>query len=289
MNALERTSALLRMGHYSPMTIRNYLAELRWLFCYYPDTRPSQITREMTIDYLIYLVNTQGCSRTKTKMAAQAFSCFFRHVLNKPYQVPSVLFPARSSKLPAVMNPAQVKAVIDAIQNVKHRTLLSLLYSTGLRLSEIARLKIADIDSKTMRIKVVSGKGKKDRFTLLSQQMLLELRAYYIHYRPELYLFNGSMKGSKYSERTIQRIVELSLAKAGLQDKHFTVHTLRHSFATHLLDNGADLLTIKALLGHTNLTQTIKYLHLSNEHIKDVVNPYDVLPEPTTVIIRKIF
>lgn len=217
-------------------------------------------------------------------MAAQAFSCFFRHVLNKPYQVPSIMYPAHSAKLPAVMKPHEVKAVIDAVQNVKHRTLLSLLYSTGMRLREIASLKIEAIDSKDMRIKVVSGKGKKDRFTLLSSQMLLELRAYYIQYRPEVYLFNGSRKGSKYSERTIQRIVELSLAKAGLADKNFTVHTIRHSFATHLLDNGADLLTIKSLLGHANIGQTMQYLHLSTEHIKDVVNPFDVLPD--TIIVN---
>lgn len=279
---------MLRLGEYSEMTIRNYLAELRWLFCYFPDTRPSQITREMTIDYLLYLVKTQGCSRVKTKMAAQAFGCFFRHVLNKPYQTPSILFPARSAKLPVVMKPEEVKAVIDAVQNVKHRTLLSLLYSTGMRLREIAALKIADIDSKAMRIKVVCGKGKKDRFTLLSQQMLLELRAYYIQYRPEEYLFNGAGKGRKYSERTIQRIVELSLAKAGLRDKNYSVHTIRHSFATHLLDNGADLPTIKALLGHASITQTMQYLHLSTEHIKEVVNPFDVLPDNPIVFPKHL-
>ena len=270
------------------MTIRNYLSELRWLFGYYPDTRPSEITREMTIDYLIYLTKTQGCSRVKTKMAAQAFSCFFRHVLNKPYQTPSILFPARSAKLPAVMKPEEVKAMIDAVKNIKHRTMLSLFYSTGMRLREIAYLKIEDIDSKAMRIKVVAGKGKKDRFTLLSSQMLLELRAYYVLYRPEVYLFNGYRKGGKYSERTIQRIVELSFAKAGLENKHYSVHTIRHSFATHLLDNGADLPTIKALLGHANITQTMQYLHLSAEHIKDVVNPFDVLQD-TPIILRNPF
>jgi len=274
---------MLRLGEYSELTIRNYLAELRWLFCYYPDTRPSQITREMTVDYLLYLVKTQGCSRVKTKMAAQAFSCFFRHVLNKPYQTPSILFPARSAKLPSVMKPEEVKAVIDAVQNVKHRTLLSLLYSTGMRLREIAHLKIADIDSKAMRIKVVSGKGNKDRFTLLSAPMLLELRAYYVQYRPEIYLFNGAGKGRKYGERTIQTIMTQALAKAGLTDKQYSVHTIRHSFATHLLDHGADLPTIKSLLGHANITQTMQYLHLSTEHIKEVVNPFDVLPDTAIV------
>jgi site-specific recombinase XerD len=180
------------------------------------------------------------------------------------------------------MSPEQVKSVIDAITNVKHRTLVSLLYSTGMRLGEIASLKIADIDSKGMRIKVVSGKGKKDRFTLLSAGMLLELRAYWAQYRPEVYLFNGAGKGRKYGERTIQRIVELSIARAGLEGKHFSVHTFRHSFATHLLNNGTDLLTIKALLGHANIAQTMQYLHLSEKHIRDVINPYDILDDIIT-------
>jgi integrase/recombinase XerD len=277
VNALERTSDFLKLGDYSPLTIRSYLSELRWLFCYYPDTRPSQITREMTIEYLMYLVKTQGCSRVKCKMAAQSFSFFFRQVLNKPYQIPGVLFPARSAKLPAVMHPDEVKTVINLVQNVKHRTLISLLYSTGMRLREMAALKIEDIDSRNMRIKVVSGKGKKDRYTLLSQQMLLELRAYYIQYKPVVYLFNGQGKSGRYSERNIQKVFENALIKAGLDNKAYSIHTIRHSFATHLLDNGADLLTIKTLMGHANVSQTMQYLHLSTEHTRDVVNPFDVL------------
>ncbi len=221
-------------------------------------------------------------------MAAQAFSCFYRHVLNRPYQTPSILFPARIAKLPAVMKPEEVKAIIDAVSNVKHRTLLSLLYSTGMRLGEIASLKIEDIDSKAMRIKVVAGKGKKDRFTLLSTQMLLDLRAYYVQYRPEVYLFNGFGKGKKYSNRSIEHIMKMALVKAGLENKQYTVHTIRHSFATHLLDNGADLPTIKTLMGHSSITQTMQYLHLSTEQMKDVINPYDVLNE-APIIIRNPF
>jgi site-specific recombinase XerD len=156
-----------------------------------------------------------------------------------------------------------------------------------MRLREISHLKIADIDSKAMRIKIVSGKGKKDRFTLLSAHMLLELRAYYVQYRPEIYLFNGAGKGKKYSERTIQTIMSQSLAKAGLADKQYTVHTIRHSFATHLLDHGADLPTLQSLLGHVNITQTMQYLHLSTEHVKEVVNPFDVLTGAVIVTPKK--
>ncbi len=153
-----------------------------------------------------------------------------------------------------------------------------LLYSTGMRLSEIASLKITDIDSGNMRIKVVQGKGAKDRYTILSEQVLLELRAYYIIYKPEIYLFNGCAKGRPISHRNIEHLVQKALAGAGLQSKNYTVHTIRHSFATHLVDNGTDLHTVKELLGHRNLQTTLRYLHLTSTRIQSIVNPYDILP-----------
>jgi site-specific recombinase XerD len=139
------------------------------------------------------------------------------------------------------MSAEEILRVINTINNVKHRTLVMLLYSTGIRLSELAYLRITDIDSKNMRIKVVQGKGGKDRYTILSQQVLLELRAYYVQYRPVEYLFNGSGKGRRYSQRSIQKVVQDAIIKAGLQNKDYSVHTIRHSFATHLVDNGTDL------------------------------------------------
>lgn len=164
----------------------------------------------------------------------------------------------------------------------EHRCIVALLYSTGLRVSEIIHLRIADIDSKNMRIKVVQGKGAKDRYTILSEAVLLELRAYYVQYRPVEYLFNGQGKGRRYSQRSIQKVVEAAIVKAGLANKDYSVHTIRHSFATHLVDNGTDLHTVKELLGHNSLTTTLQYLHMSNRRIQGVVNPYDLL-EPAVV------
>jgi site-specific recombinase XerD len=155
-----------------------------------------------------------------------------------------------------------------------------LLYSTGMRLSEIRSLKITDIDSTQMRIKVVQGKGRKDRYTILSQQVLAELRAYWLIYRPTVYLFNGARKGGPLSLRSIEHLVQMALVRLGLQSKHYSVHTLRHSSRTHLVDLGADLHTVKELLGHANLQTTLRYLHLSTERTKRLINPYDALPEP---------
>ena len=176
------------------------------------------------------------------------------------------------------MSATEIRTLIDSIKNIKHRTIVMLLYSTGMRLSEISGLKITDIDSKAMRIKIVQGKGAKDRFTILSQQVLLELRAYYIIYKPREYLFNGYKAGRPLGVRTIQHLVQIALAKIGLESKHYTVHTIRHSFATHLVDNGTDLHTVKELLGHSTLQTTMRYMHLSTARIKGIVNPYDALP-----------
>ena len=275
---MEKTNQFLSIGHYSPNTIKNYLSELRFLFVYYNDVHPEDFSENMMMQYLMYLARTLGCSRVKCRMAAQSVSFFFRHVLKKPYVIPSVIYPRQSTKLPPVMSAIEIKALIDSIKNVKHRTVVMLLYSTGMRISEISSLKIADIDSKNMRIKVVQGKGAKDQFTILSEQVLHELRAYYIIYKPKEYLFNGSKPGRPLSVRSIQHLVENALVKIGLGSKHYTVHTIRHSFATHLVDNGTDLHTVKELLGHNTLQTTMRYMHLSTARIQGVVNPYDALP-----------
>lgn len=210
-------------------------------------------------------------------MAAQSISFFFRHVVKKAYIIPTVIYPRKNYVLPPVMSTEEISALINHIKNIKHRTLVILLYSAGLRVSEIAALKMADIDSKSMRIKIVQGKGGKDRFTILSQQVLLELRAYYLIYKPVTYLFNGATEGKPISVRCIQHAIHKALLQLGLKSKNYSVHTIRHSFATHLLDNGTDLHTIKELLGHSNLQTTMQYMHLTNRRINAVINPYDAL------------
>jgi integrase/recombinase XerD len=212
-------------------------------------------------------------------MAAQSISFFFRHVLKQSYVIPTIIYPRKTSKLPPVMSPEEIKALIDGVKNLKHRTILMTLYSTGMRISEIANCRITDIDSKNMRIKIVQGKGAKDRFTLLSEQVLQELRAYYIIYKPKEYLFNGYKAGKRYSVRSIQHLMQKALLHIGLESKNYTIHTIRHSFATHLVDNGTDLHTVKELLGHSSLQTTMQYMHLSSKRIERIINPYDALPK----------
>ncbi len=275
------------MGHYSPNTIRNYLSELRYLFCYYDEVSPQEITEDQILEYLVYLTKTLGCSRVKCKMAAQSIAFFCRHVLKRPYLIPSVVYPRTATTLPPVMSPQEIKALIDTVSNSKHRAIIMLLYSSGMRVSEIANLRITDIDSPNMRIKVVQGKGAKDRYTILSQQVLLELRAYYLIYKPKQYLFNGQGTAKPISVRNIQHLVQKALIKLGLDSKHYTVHTIRHSFATHLVDNGTDLHTVKELLGHTCLQTTMRYLHLTTSRTDGIINPYDTLPLSTPLTTSK--
>lgn len=275
--ALEKTNQYLSLGHYSPLTIRNYLGELRFLFVYYGDMDPLEFTEDMIMQYLLYLSKSLGCSRVKCKMAAQSISFFMRHVAKRPYVIPTVIYPRPDNKLPPVMLPEEIMQMIDGVANLKHRTILMLLYSTGMRVSEIANCRITDIDSRNMRIKIVQGKGCKDRYTIMSQQVLLELRAYYLIYKPKEYLFNGYRPGKRYSVRSIQHLMQKALTKVGLENKNYTIHTIRHSFATHLLDNGTDLHTIKELLGHTSLQTTMKYMHLTSKRTDGIFNPYDAL------------
>ena len=153
---MQRTSDSFALGEYSEGTKRNYLQELRYLFAHYPDTRPSQLTEKMAVDYLIYLAKTLQCSKVKTKMATQSFSFFFKHVLKKEYHSPKVLYGAHSGKLPAVMSMEEVSQVIVSLKNLKHRTLLSLVYSTGMRLQELCNLKIEHVDSTQMIINTIT-------------------------------------------------------------------------------------------------------------------------------------
>lgn len=183
--------------------------------------------------------------------------------------------PQKDKKLPVVLSIDEVKKIFDATTNLKHKTLLSLLYSAGLRIGEAINLKITDIDSKRMVIHIKGAKGKKDRYTLLSDLFLNLLRDYYKQYKPKNYLFEGHNK-DQYSSASAQKILKNATKKAGLT-KSITLHSLRHSFATHLLENGTDIRYIQVLLGHSSPKTTMIYTHVSETSIRKIKNPFDNL------------
>jgi len=183
--------------------------------------------------------------------------------------------PRKEKKLPIVLSAHEMKSIFNSITNLKHKALLSLLYSAGLRIGEAINLEITDIDSQRMLIHIKQAKGKKDRYTLLSHTFIKILRAYYIAYKPKKYLFEGQ-KGGKYSNTSAQKVLKNALVKAKIH-KNITLHSLRHSFATHLLEKGTDIRYIQELLGHSSPKTTMIYTHVTETSLKKIKNPFDDL------------
>lgn len=267
----------MTVGNYSLRSITNYMREMRFIFQHYNGLAPSQITAAHISQYILYIKDVHKSGHDKCRMVAHSVAFFFRHVLQQPYSIPSKLYPRKEYRLPDIMSQEEVRVLLSAISNLKHKAIIETIYSSGIRLQECINLKIADIDSSRMRIKVVQGKGNKDRYTILSKTTLATLRAYYQQYRPKEYLFNGRTSGSPMGARSIQHCLLVALKKAGLHTKQYSIHTLRHSFATHLLDSGTDIHTIKELLGHSKLETTMVYLHLQAHKRYALVSPLDSL------------
>jgi len=183
--------------------------------------------------------------------------------------------PKKPKRLPEVLSIEEVKLILDHTTNLKHKTILSLIYSGGLRVGEALKLKASDIDSRRMLIHIKSAKGKKDRYTLLSNSFLALLRVYYNQYKPKVFLFEGQ-DGAMYSGSSMQKILKRAVEKSNIS-KRVTLHTLRHSFAIHLLENGTDIRYIQSLLGHSSPKTTMIYTHVSETSIRKIQNPFDSL------------
>ena len=274
--ALHQLQAVLTAKHYSPRTIRNCMQEMRFIFAHYPDLLPASITSQHIVSYINFIITAHGVGREKCHQVAQSCSFFFKHVLPSPFVIPSQFYPRKENKLPRVFSVAEVKQLLTVIPNLKHRVMTGLFYGTGLRINELVHVKIDDIDSKSFQIKV-TGKGRKDRYTLLPKQLLEDLRKYYLQHKPQTYLFEGQTAGKPMHPRSIQHFIQRYITLIGLGGKDYSAHTLRHSFATHLLDAGTDMHTIKELLGHSNISTTMVYLHLQQSKRAGLVSPFDAM------------
>jgi len=267
----------MTVGNYSPKSIRNYVREVRFLLEYYPDEKPDCISQEQIEAYILYLKKTFNSSHAKCRSVAQSVSFYYKQILKKPYELPSKLYPKKEFRLPNVMREDEVLTLLNACETIKQRAIVELIYSSGIRLEESSLLKISSIESKHMRLKVVQGKGKKDRYTVLSHACLNTLRSYFRKHRPQIYLFEGQTPGEPMHVRSIQHALHQCMIKAQLAHKGYNTHTLRHSFATHMLDNGSDIHTIKELLGHSRIETTMIYLHLQSKKRYGLVSPLDAL------------
>ncbi len=215
-------------------------------------------------------------SQSAHKQLTGTLKLFFYRFLERNDIIWNQLYPEKGErKLPNILSKGEIKKLLDATENLKHKTILTLIYACGLRLSECVHLMIEDIDSKRMTLKIRQAKGKRDRYVPLSLNLLQLLREYYREYSPKKYVFEWQSSGS-YLERSIQQIMKQSLEKSGIQ-KSATVHTLRHSYATHLLEDGVDIRIIQEFLGHSNIRTTQIYTHISRPILSKIKSPFDSL------------
>lgn len=264
----------LELKRYSLNTAKTYINFFERFINYYSD-KPLESIDENDIRKYLQLLVQEGRSHSYLSQAVNSIKFYYEVVMGMPNRFYSIERPRPEQKLPKVISKDEVSEMIKRTKNLKHRCIISLLYSAGLRRSELLNLKISDIDGKRMLILVREAKGNRDRVTILSPYLLNELRAYYKEYRPKEYLFEGPGK-KKYSAESVGKIVKYSAKRANIQ-KRVTPHMLRHSFATHLLEDGADLRYIQGLLGHRSSKTTEIYTQITLNHVKNIKSPLDSL------------
>lgn len=265
----------LKVLRYSENTIRVY-SDCFWEFInHYRDKELSDISQEDIQSFLMFLVQDRRVSTSYQNQSINAIKFYYEKVLKGPRKVYYIERPRKEKALPEVLSEGEVSKIIGSIENLKHKCLIMTCYSGGLRLGELLNLKPEDIDSKRMLIRIRGGKGKKDRITLLSGRLLELLRDYYRLYKPRNYLFEGQM-GGRLSDRSAQMVLKKAAQRVGIT-RRVTIHTLRHSFATHLLENGTDLRYIQSLLGHSSPKTTQVYTHITTRGFDQIQNPLDKL------------
>ncbi len=270
---LQQYKDLLLQKRYSQNTQDVYYSYFKDFCVHFQKEKLEDITTDKINSYLLDLIQSKNISISQQNQRINAIKFYYEKVLGRKKEYYELHRPRKENKLPKVLSKNEVKRIFDVTKNIKHKCILMLLYSAGLRRSELLNLLPADIDSERMVIHINGAKGKKDRISLLSDNLLQLLRQYYKEYRPKEYLFEGQ-KGGMYSPSSVANILKKSVYKAGIK-KTVTPHMLRHSFATHLLEQGTDLRYIQELLGHNSSKTTEIYTHVSKSAIEKIINPID--------------
>lgn len=264
----------MELKNFSYRTQETYLGAVKGISTFY-NKSPECLTQVEVEDYLLHLKKA-GRSDSTRNVIVCALNFLYRFVLPECDIFLDVTNTRRPKILPEVLSQEEVQRILSAPNNIKHRVILMIAYSAGLRVSEIANLKIEHINSARMQIRVCQGKGGKDRDTLLSKYLIEQLRIYYAAYRPKVWLFNSKRTGEQMSIKSLQTIYNEAKRKAGVKRGH-GIHTLRHCFATHLLEAGCDLRRIQMLMGHKSLSTTTVYLHISKVGLAAITSPLDRL------------
>lgn len=266
----------LSSKRYSPNTIKTYSEALKSFLIFYREKHITEISNEDVIIYNNEFILKNNLSDSYQNQIVNAIKLYFTTIRETKIEIDKIHRPKRSKLLPNVLSKEEVKLILNAHNNIKHRMMLSLIYSCGLRCGELLALRPVHIDSKRNIVLLKNSKGKKDRITPLSPKILEMLREYYILFKPTIYLFEGANPGEPYSEKSLQSVLKQALKKVGIT-KPVSLHWLRHSFATHLLESGTDLRYIQELLGHQSSRTTEIYTHVSTKSIQQIKSPFDNL------------
>ena len=269
----EAYHALLVRRRYSENTQKAYMSLFNAFLHYFKDCPPEEISEDMIRSYQDYLVNTKKVSTSTQNQAINAIKFYFERVLGNDRKVYEIERPRKERKLPTVLSEAEVLQVIAVTKNLKHKVSLALIYSAGLRVSELINLRISDVDFSRKVLFIRSAKGKKDRISTLSNLLTPYLKNYLDTYRPKYWFVEGP-KRNKYSASSMRKVFNRSVAKAAIRKK-VTLHSLRHSYATHLLEKGTDLRYIQELLGHSSPKTTAVYAHVSTNALHKIESPLD--------------
>ncbi|HQE35137.1 MAG TPA: site-specific integrase [Flavobacterium alvei] len=276
MAQIEKFKQWLRSKRYSESTITTYSEALKSFLVFYRNKAIIDITNEDVIVYNNEHILKNNFSASFQNQTVNAIKLFFQTIRDTKMMVDKIHRPKRAKVLPNVLSKEEIKLILNAHSNIKHKAMLSMIYSCGLRRSELLHLRFSDIDAKRNIVLLKNAKGKKDRIAPLSPKILQMLREYYINYKPAVWLFEGQIKGEQYSEKSLQSVLKQALQKTGIT-KPVTLHWLRHSYATHLLESGTDLRYIQELLGHSSSKTTEIYTHVSTKSIQQIKSPFDDL------------
>lgn len=273
---IQRFTDWMRSKRYSQNTIKTYIQAICTFLSFFEEKEAECITNEDVVIFNNAYIIKRGYSFSYQNQIVNALKLFFAQMENYTIDLEALHRPRRSRKLPKVLSKEEVKAILAAHGNMKHKVMLAICYACGLRSAEVLHIQPRDIDANRGIISIRKGKGRKDRIVPLSQQLLVELREYYKAFRPKKWLFEGQSEGQPYSATSFRKVLKSACKKAKI-NKPVTTHWLRHSFATHLLESGTDLRYIQVLLGHKSSRTTEIYTYVSTKSIQNIQSPYDAL------------
>lgn len=266
----------LQSKRYSESTIKTYTEAIRIFLQFFFKKALNEIGNEDIITFNNDYILKNKLSASYQNQMVNAVKLFFQTVQNRKLNIEQIHRPKKPKTLPNVLSKEEIRTILEAHRNIKHRTMLSLIYACGLRRSELLNLKPADIDSKRGILLIKQAKGKKDRIVPISEKTIEMLRDYYKAYKPQRWLFEGQTKGEQYSEKSLENVLKQALQKANIK-KPVSLHWLRHSYATHLLESGTDIRFIQELLGHNSSKTTQIYTHVSTKSLQKIKSPFDDL------------